>query len=404
MKYNFDNVDKVAIKVSIYVVLSFTVIYILSGIVNVIPTICITIINALLYTLGVLKPLWIGLIIAYLVYPIAIWVNRMLFKEIIKRRKKKRDESFQSVKRRNKMKMVASIFITYVLIIWIIVTVVIMGFGMVKGKLASTNIDSVVSGVQNYMGETRLFLEANLQTRLNASHLLSEQFKTKITEFVTGIGNFGTIIVDFIINFFTALMNNLLSFLLGIVIAFYIMADVGFFKRIYKVGQRLILPEKYCVKMNKFLGEIDEVISKFIRGQLLDCLIVAAISIIALSLIGLDFAFFVGLFVGLSNIIPYFGPAMGAGLAVIVGILSPEPIKALYALIVILIIQQLDGNIMAPRIVGRSVGLHPVFILLAVIIGAQFSLVGMILAVPTAAVIKLVILKLVGMRKRKIEG
>ncbi|HCC08115.1 MAG TPA: hypothetical protein DEP72_08185 [Clostridiales bacterium] len=403
MKYHFDNIDRIAIKVSIYVVLSFTIIYILSSIVNVIPDFLMVILNTILYVLGILKPLWIALIIAYLLYPVSVWIKKMLFKEIIKRPHKK-TQKVENIKKNEKFKTLISVFVTYILILSIITAVIIMGFVMIKGKLETTNLDSLISGTKNYMDETRIFLESNLKARLDASHLLSSDLKDKVTEFVQGIGNIGQVIFDFIINLFTGIMDNLLSFLLALVIAFYIMVDLEFFEKIYKEGQRLILPKKHCDRINKFLSEVDGVVSKFIRGQLLDCSIIAGVSIIALSLVGLDYAFFVGLFVGLSNIIPYFGPIIGVIPAVIIGLLSTEPITALYALIVLGIIQQLDGNIMAPRIVGQSVGLHPVFILLAVITGAQFGLVGMILAVPTAGVLRLVILKIVAAKKRKIEN
>ncbi|HAN10157.1 MAG TPA: hypothetical protein DCP90_06055 [Clostridiales bacterium] len=403
MRYNFDHVDRVAIKVSIYVILSFTIIYILSSIVNVIPEVCMIILNTFLYVLGVLKPLWIALIIAYLLYPISVWIKKGLFKEIIKRRRKK-EQNGEEIKKKERFKTFVSVLVTYVLIISIITTVIIMGFVMIKGKLETTNLDSLISGTKNYMDETKVFLESNLKARLDASHLLSTDLKDKVTEFVQGIGNVGQVIFDFIINLFSGIMDNLISFMLALVLAFYIMVDLEFFEKIYKEGQRLILPKRYCNRINRFLIEVDGVVSKFIRGQLLDCSIVAAISIISLSIVGLEYAFLVGLFAGLANIIPYFGPFIGVAVAVVIGLLSPEPITALYALIVLGVIQQIDGNILVPRIVGQSVGLHPVFILLAVIVGIQFGLVGMILAVPTAGVVKLVVLKIVAARKRKLES
>ena len=100
-------------------------------------------------------------------------------------------------------------------------------------------------------------------------------------------------------------------------------------------------------------------------------LIVGVLSSIALYIIGLDFAVFVGMTSGLFNIIPYFGPLIGSVLAVVVGLLGGSLYKALLAVIALVIVQQIDSNIISPKIVGNSVGLHPVFVMLAIIIGGS---------------------------------
>ena len=160
---------------------------------------------------------------------------------------------------------------------------------------------------------------------------------------------------------------------------------------------RIVLPGKVCVSLNGILGDINKVLSRFLRGQLLDALILAILSSVGLSVIGLDFAVVIGCFAGLSNIIPYFGSLIGITLAVIVGLLSGGLSKAVLAVIVLLIIQQIDGNIIYPHVVGSSTGLHPVFVLLAVIFAGHFwGITGMIVAVPTAACIRLFLVRRFG--------
>jgi len=105
---------------------------------------------------------------------------------------------------------------------------------------------------------------------------------------------------------------------------------------------------------------------------------------------GLEFAVFVGIFAGICNIIPYFGPIIGMVPAFIIGVLTDGIWQGLIAIIVLFVIQQIDGSLIYPRVVGSSTGLHPLFVLLAVSIGGfYFGLVGMILAVPIAGIIQI---------------
>jgi predicted PurR-regulated permease PerM len=142
------------------------------------------------------------------------------------------------------------------------------------------------------------------------------------------------------------------------------------------------------------LSDINSIVSQFLRGQLLDTLIIAILSSIGLSLIGLDFALFIGCFAGICNIIPYFGPIISTVPAALVGLLTGGPSEALLAIFVLLAIQQVDSNIIYPRVVGSSTGLHPLFVLISVTVGGYYGgILGMIIAVPIAAIIKVFIMK-----------
>lgn len=133
---------------------------------------------------------------------------------------------------------------------------------------------------------------------------------------------------------------------------------------------------------------------RFLRGQLLDALIVAIITSVILTIIRLDFAVLLGCFAGLTNVIPYFGPVFGAIPAVIVALFTGGLAKAVITLVAFIIIQQIDANLIYPKVVGSSTGLHPVFVLLAVTFGGYFwGIIGMVLAVPVVACIKQFIIR-----------
>jgi predicted PurR-regulated permease PerM len=108
----------------------------------------------------------------------------------------------------------------------------------------------------------------------------------------------------------------------------------------------------------------------------------------------MDFAIIIGIVAGLFNLIPYFGPVVGFVLAGLIGLVDGNPMKAIYGVAALMIIQQIDGWIIVPKVVGGSVKLHPVVVLLSILIGGSlFGLAGMLLGVPVAAFIRLVILR-----------
>jgi predicted PurR-regulated permease PerM len=184
------------------------------------------------------------------------------------------------------------------------------------------------------------------------------------------------------------------------ILAFYLLKDLDFFKKLYNDTLSVFIKKNDNRKLRNFLSDINSIVSNFIRGQLLDALIVGILCSIGLSIIKLDFAVLIGMTAGISNVIPYFGPIIGSIPAVIVGLLSGSPIKALFAVIVLIVVQQIDSTLISPKVVGDSVGLHPLFVMLSIIIGgAYFGLWGMLIAVPTAAIIKMFLIRWIEERK-----
>ena len=111
---------------------------------------------------------------------------------------------------------------------------------------------------------------------------------------------------------------------------------------------------------------------------------------IALALLKINFAFIIGMLAGLADIIPYFGPVIGIIPAVFFAILE-SPIKALWVIIIFTIIQQVENDIITPKVVGESVGIHPVTVMLSLIIGGRFfGILGMVLAIPVVAILKII--------------
>lgn len=187
-----------------------------------------------------------------------------------------------------------------------------------------------------------------------------------------------------ITNSIIGMFSKLINLIIVPILTFYFLKDKEYFKK--KII--LLVPKNQRNDIVQIGREIDKVLGKFIRGQLLVCVFVGVSTSIALLIIGIEFAIIIGLIAGIADIIPYFGPIIGIIPAIVFALLK-EPIKVLWVIISFIVIQQLECNIIEPKIVGDSVGIHPVVIMLALIIGGNyFGIIGMLFAIPMTIVLK----------------
>ena len=143
-----------------------------------------------------------------------------------------------------------------------------------------------------------------------------------------------------------------------------------------------------------FFRDIHQVVLRFIQGQIIIAIIISIIETLGLILIGMPYAPLLGFIGGVSNIIPYFGPYIGAVPALAVA-LTMSPWMALWTAIVFLVVQQVDNIYLSPRIMEGKLGLHPVTTILAVIIGGKlFGMLGLLLSVPLVAMLKILLKRL----------
>ena len=328
MKIHF---DKKLLKYSIYVTLTAIAIFIALTIMSNLGTIFTSIFSIIGSGLSLVKPLLIAILIAYLLFPLTRSIENFL----------------------------------------------------------RTNIINDISSYLNSNSFTTSSIESTLRN-LNIS------FIDKLEPYIIQIVD---TVQKYIINNLGLMTSNIMSigssiatFFIAIIISIYILKDseyfIGLWKKLYYLVFRDTTAGKKC---SEVFSIINDVFSKFIRGQLLEGFCVGALSAIALSIAGIDYAVVIGIISGICNMIPYVGPIVGTILAAVMGLLSGSPIKALYAIIAMLVVQQIDNNFLAPKIVGQSVGLHAVFTMLAILIGGNIGgLIGMLIAVPIAASIRVI--------------
>ena len=187
------------------------------------------------------------------------------------------------------------------------------------------------------------------------------------------------------INFITALFSGVTTFAVGLVIGFFLLVSFDSFNNILSFLPRNIQ------KDTKALGdEIDGSLRKFVQGTMILATLVFGVCSIGFWICGLKSPLLFGLFCGITNVIPFVGPYIGGIPAVVVG-LSQGPLVGIGVFIVIVIIQFIEGNLLQPIVMSKTMKLHPVTIMLGLLICGHFwGIIGMIIATPVVAVIKIV--------------
>jgi predicted PurR-regulated permease PerM len=174
-----------------------------------------------------------------------------------------------------------------------------------------------------------------------------------------------------------SVISGLIIIVLGPVMAFYLLVDLPRLRR----GAMALVPPSRREEIKGLMDRIGQAVGGFFRGQLLVALFVGVASSIGLWAIGLPFWLLVGMVAGVFNLVPLVGPFIGGGLAVVI------------AALVLLAVQQIDNHLISPNVMGRTVQLHPVVVMLALLVGASFAgLFGMLVIVPLVAVAKIVFL------------
>lgn len=359
--------------ISIYI--GITVLNNLSSIISVLS-------NVIGAAFSLIKPLIIALVITYLLKPGVKFIERFLEKKNIIR---------SPGARRN-----IGILVMYIFVIAVFVAIISGIYIMVGGKLSNNlTIANMINYLSNYLNNSTLTVNSITEKLQSLNISIPGDFNDKIAKVVSYVQTYATSSIGSMTSSLVSIGGNIASFFIALVLSIYLIKDSEYFVGLWnKIFKLIFGKSKVGGKIEEVISIIDETFFNYIKGQFLEACMVAVLSTIVLYIIGIDYAVVIGIIAGICNMIPYIGPVVGTILAVIMALLSGEPITALWAIIGMLVVQQVDNNLLAPKIVGDSVGLHPVFIMLAIIIGGSVGgLIGMLIGVPMAASIKILLSK-----------
>ena len=211
------------------------------------------------------------------------------------------------------------------------------------------------------------------------------EIRAALSKLDINIGGAGVLLIRFI----NALKSGASTLLFAVIFSIYFLLDKEGIERYWKrvvtaVGGRNA--RHYC---KIIVEDADTVFSGYIRGQLIDALIMAILVSTSLYLIGIKYAVIIGILSGIGNLIPYLGPVVAYGSTILVSLLSGDWKRMIVALVVLFIIQTIDGNVINPKLLSSSIDVHPMLVIAALIIGGALGgFLGMLFAVPVAAFLK----------------
>lgn len=273
---------------------------------------------------------------------------------------------------------------------WGATIVLLLLVGIVVVSISSI-IPSLVKQIAALLKSAPTFIKEVESWANEMSHhpkLQNIDFQSYLDKWNISIGN----IVQTTINGVSSSIGSFVSSIAGIVMLVVTVPFILFY--MLKDGHKMIpaiqkyFPEKHKGEMVDLLKKMSETIEKYISGQMIECLFVGVGTSLGYMIIGVDYAFLFGVIAGLTNMIPYIGPYIGLAPAVIVTVFA-DPWKAVFACIVVLIVQQIDGNIIYPNVIGKSLDIHPLTIIIILLVAGNLAgLLGMILGVPFYAVCK----------------
>lgn len=244
-------------------------------------------------------------------------------------------------------------------------------------------LEPIISSIQSTFQGVDIFSNVNIMDMLTkALSTLSDALKTSFSSIVSG--------VNVTVSTIMGITSSLFTFGFGLIISAYVLKDKEKITSYTSNAFKAILKEKHYNALAFNIKEIHEVFSKYIVGKSLDSFIIGVLCFIGLSLMNLRYALLISLVVGVTNMIPYFGPLIGMFPAAFITLLATGQLsKAIGVLVFIILLQQLDGWFIGPKILGDSVGLDPLIVISAIIVGGAVSgILGMFISVPIVAVIR----------------
>ena len=313
----------------------------------------------------ILSPFLAGILIAYILYLPSRRIEKTLGKSKVKFIK-------------NKARPI-SVIIIYLLIL--VILIVAMKF------LIPKVYDSIVELINNSQGY--------ITDIINKFSALPEDSFLKKDFLEQAIAKLKEIDIMQILNYISGIFSfatSLINIFVAIVVSIYVLAARGKLVKALKKFIIAVFKPKTAELIIKYFNNSNEYFFKFLSSQVLDGIVVGILASIAMSLLGVKYAVLLGFFIGLLNLIPYFGAIFAVAISAIITLVTGGLAQAIWMLVIVIILQQIDANIINPKIVGGSLKLSPLLVIFAVAVGgAYFGMLGMFLGAPVAAVIKLLV-------------
>lgn len=325
----------------------------------------------LAYLTNIFMPFIIGIFIAFILNVLLNFVENKLFKKLNKK----------NYKTWSKLKRPVSVIITFI----IIITIMVFILGLLIPQLQNT-VSLFTKNFDTYKEQTIEILN-NFGINSESINNYSTSINNLKNEITSYINNNRNEIMQITIGVASSFLGSITSIIIGIVFAIYILLKKEDLSRQFKKILKAYLPEKYERRIEEIAKLSNITFGNFISGQCLEALIIGLLCFIGMLLLQIPYASTISVLVGFTALIPVFGAFIGTFIGAFL-IFMVEPFKALIFIIFIIILQQLEGNIIYPKVVGKSVGLPSIWVMVAVTVGASiYGILGMILSVPLCSIL-----------------
>ncbi len=337
---------------------------------------------------SVLTPFLLGVILAYLVNPLYNVLDNVVFAKWL---------SMRSLRKTRKALAIVIAYIVVFGIIALLVVFVIPQLGQSIQALVNT-ITEFMPTVQNWLSELQAkFSEVEFADTIN----LSEAIDSLMSTIISYLQNYAGSIVSSLLSTSISVVSGVVKFLMAIFVSIYIIADKQHLEGSIRNTVYAVFRHDTAVKICRRARESSTIFSNFFAGKVIDSLIIGLLTFVMMNIFGLPYSLLISSIVAVTNMIPDFGPVIGAIPGILI-LLMVGFREGLTFGILILIIQQLDGRVFGPHILGDSAGLWPIWILFAITIGAKVAgVIGMFVAVPIVAIIVYLIEDSVNERLKK---
>lgn len=329
--------------------------------------------------ISVIMPFIMGIIVAYLFYRPITFLERILNKN----------------KALEKISRPVSIFAVYIIAILLIILLINCVMPPIK-----ESIQELVNNYPNYIEDAKNYVanadENSILKKVNVEEIINKVQSFDIGTYLSTDRILGYI--NTVIGVFGAVFNIFVT----IVISIYILLQRKEIKEFLKKLGKSLFDELAYTRLSKYFTTSNKILLDFIYCQIIDAIIIGILVSVALSIIGVKYSILLGFFIGLFNIIPYFGAIIAIAVAVLITVFTGGVQQALIMAVTVIILQQIDANIINPKILGDGLKISPILVIFAVTVGGEFfGVIGMFLAVPVIAVMKLLIVDFIEIREKK---
>lgn len=320
---------------------------------------------------SVLMPFLMGILLAYLFYIPCRKIEK-LYKKI----------KFKFFSKRARGLSVITVYIIAIMILMLVIYIIIPAL--------SKSIVELASNLPGYYQNAITYIENLPEDSLIKKETIQEVIRNLQSIDITrilSIDNISTYIKGVV-----GVASSIFSIFVTIIMSIYVLLErskiLAFLRRL----NYALFKKETAKRLGKYFFKANDIFFKFISSQILDAVIVGIIVSIAMWIMGIKYWVLLGFMIGLFNIIPYFGAIIAVAIATLITIFTGGFSQAIWMLIVVVILQQLDANIINPRIVGNALKLSPILVIFSVtVFGAYLGVLGMFLAVPIIAIIKILV-------------